>query len=160
MIMKKIQTHLWEGLFNSLTPSRYLSFKIGEGIWTSNQTLDKNNNYIFKELEDSINVSIYKNSDDEIPIETPFDDNNWVLLNNDKWDFQPSDINKYFDTDNNQIVIYLKIEPLEASATIGEIGLFLNDTTLQDPIMVSHNLIEKHTISQNEVKIIKYTINI
>jgi len=155
MIVKSGRIYLWE---NDISKAN-LYIQVGEG-GNTNQQVKISNTKLNKplitgtdELEEA-DVDIWYSTED-----LAVDSDDWKVS---LMDTENASIKDYLDYDTRKITIFIKIVPRKA-IQLGEMGLFVQVGQDPDPeqdILISRTIMHKQTLSNSEIKILQYTINI
>lgn len=145
MIVKNGRTYLWE---NNISEAN-LYIQVGRGGSTNQQV---------KILDTELNDSLITGTDVDIwysKTKLAVDSTYWKdsIINT----TTPS-ISNYLNKTTRKITIFIKIVPKKA-IQLGEMGLFVKPDS-GDDILISRTIMHKQTLSNSEIKILQYTINI
>lgn len=147
MIVKSGRIYLWE---NNISEAN-LYIQVGRGGNTNQQV---------KILDTELNAPLITGTDVDIwyskKPDLAVDSKEWEdsLIN----DTTPS-IKNYLNKTTRKITIFIKIVPKAAAIQLGEMGLFVKPDSGSD-ILISKTMMHKQTLSNSEIKILQYTINI
>ena len=150
MIVKSGRIYLWE---NNISEAN-LYIQVGEG-GNTNQQVKISDTKLNKPLVTGTDVDIWYSK-----TELPVDSTDWKdsLINTTN-----TSITKYLNKTTRKITIFIKIVPKAAAIQLGEMGLFVQVGQDPDPeqdILISKTMMHKQTLSNSEIKILQYTINI
>ena len=151
MIVKSGRIYLWE---NDISKAN-LYIQVGKGGNTNQQVKISNTKLSNPLITGTGDTSIEADVDIWYSTED-------IGVDSDDWKVSLTDattsITNYLDEDARKIKIFIKIVPKKA-IQLGEMGLFVKPDSGSD-ILISRTIMHKQTLSNSEIKILQYTINI